>query len=272
MIIRLWGVRGTSPTPEKDKMKTGGNTACIEVELDDESIVILDAGSGIIPLGRYLVEKYKKLPPIYIFLTHTHWDHLQGFPLFKPLFQQGAVINIYAPRKTTRNLEEIMQLQMSDDFWPVDYEHLPCFLNYFDIDEKPIILPNGLSVTPAKHIHPGGAYSYRLEYKGKVFVLNTDTEHYISHLDERVVDISKGADLMIHDAQYTEQEMPYKVGWGHSTWNQAIETAQKAGVKKLGFFHHDPERTDKEINALEKKAQKVFENSFFCREGMEIKL
>lgn len=274
MKICLWGVRGTVPTPELNKIKTGGNTTCVEVIIDDKAIVILDAGTGLIGLGRYILEKYKDkpLPPIYIFLTHTHWDHIDGFPFFGPLYQKGARIQIYGPAKDDRTLEELILLQMDDSFCPINYHDLPSFIDFYDIEERTITLHNDLAITSKKHIHPGGAYSYRLEYKGKVFVFNTDVEHYATYLDKRVIEISQFADLMLHDAQYTSDQMETRIGWGHSTWEQAVEVAKLAGVKRLGFTHHDPERSDKEINILEKKAQKQFENSFFCKEGMIIEL
>lgn len=270
MQICLWGVRGTVSTPEINKIKTGGHTTCIEVIVDDKAIVVLDAGTGLISLGKYLLEKYQDipLPPIYIFLTHTHWDHIEGFPFFGPLYQKGARIQVYGPTRDDRTLEELILLQMDDAFCPINYHNLPSFIDFYDIEERTITLHNGLSITSKNHIHPGGAYSYRIEYKGKVFVFNTDVEHYATSLDQRVVDISQHADLMIHDAQYTSEQIESRIGWGHSTWEQALEVAKLANVKRLGFTHHDPERTDKEIDMLEKKVKKIFPHSFFCREGM----
>ncbi|MGL4676216.1 MAG: MBL fold metallo-hydrolase [Brevinema sp.] len=274
MRIRLWGVRGTIPTPEQNKIKTGGNTTCVEVRTDDQAIVILDAGTGLVPLGGSILKEFegKKIPPIYIFLSHTHWDHLYGFPFFGVLFQKGAQINFYGPIKTHRTLEETILMEMDYDFCPISYTKLPAFINFFDIEERTITLPNGMLVTSKKHIHPGGAYGYRIEHQGKVFTFNTDVEHYTTHVDERVVELSFNADLMFHDAQYTEDQIEHRIGWGHSTWQQAVEVAKQANVKILGLTHHDPERTDREINLLEKKVRKQFENSFFCREGMIIDL
>ena len=274
MKITFWGVRGTLPTPDINKMKTGGNTTCVEVRIGTDMIIIFDAGTGIVNLGRKLLKEFpgQTMPPIYIFFTHTHWDHLQGFPFFNVLFCKGAQINIYGPIGKNRSLEDQILMQMDDDFCPISYQKLPSYIDYFEIGEEETLLPNNVQVTSKKHIHPGGAYSYRVEYDGKVFVFNTDTEHYVTRLDQRVVDISKDADLMVHDAQYTEDQMETHVGWGHSTWQQAVSVAKEANVKQLGFTHHDIEISDKEINALERKAKKAFENSFFCREGVTIEL
>ncbi len=274
MKIRFWGVRGTISTPYIDMIKTGGSTTCVEVTTDEKNVIILDAGTGLVALGRELMKEYKdkKMPKIHLFLTHTHWDHLNGFPFFAPLFCKNAEINLYAPAKKTRNLKDIILTQFDDDFSPITLGELPCVLNFFDIEEKTIDISKDLKITSQRHFHPGGAYGYRIEYKGKVFVFNTDVEHENGQIDQRVVDISKDADLMVHDAQYTEDQMKDRVGWGHSTWQQAVEVSRLAGVKQLGLTHHDPERTDKEVNALEKKAKKQFENSFFCRYGLEIEL
>ncbi len=274
MKITFWGVRGTLPTPDMDKMKTGGNTSCVEVRINEDMIIIFDAGTGIVNLGKKLLQEFagKKIPPVYLFLTHAHWDHLQGIPFFGVLFCKGAQINIYGPAGKSRSLEELILMQMDDDFCPISYQKLPSYIDYFEIGEEEISLPNGVKVISKKHIHPGGAYSYRVEYKDKVFVYNTDIEHYATRLDQRVIEISQDADLMLHDAQYVEDQMQFHIGWGHSTWQQAVEVAKVANVKQLGLTHHDIKRTDKEINALEKKAKKAFENSFFCREGHTIEL
>ncbi len=275
MKIRIYGVRGTLATPYADRIKTGGNSTCIEVCTDDKEIIILDAGTGLVALGREIARRFphEQIPPIHLFLSHTHWDHLDGFPFFEALFCKGAEINIYAPKKASgRTLEDVVEAQFDDDFSPINLLELPSEIKFFNIDEQTIELSNGTKITSKSHCHPGGAYGYRIEYKGKVFVFNTDTEHLDGVIDQRVVEISKDADLMMHDAQYTEDQLVTRAGWGHSSWQQAVEVAKLAGVKQLGLTHHDPERTDKEIVALEKKTKKQFENSFFCREGMEIKL
>ncbi len=273
MKIQMKGVRGTIATPYMDKMKTGGNTTCIEICTDDKEIIILDAGTGLVSLGHDIIQRFtgKQIPKVHLFLTHTHWDHIDGLTFFEMLFCENVSINIYAPKRES-SIEGIVKALFSDNFCPIDLTNLPCRLEFFDIEEKTITLSNGTKITSKNHTHPGGAYSYRVEYKGKVFVFNTDVEHLGGVIDQRVVEISKDADLMLHDAQYTEKQLITRVGWGHSSWQQAVEVAKLAGVKQLGLTHHDPYRTDKEINTLEKKVKKQFENSFFCKEGMEIKL
>lgn len=274
MKIRLWGVRGSLPTPEKDKMEVGGQTTCIEVRLNDGTVMIFDAGTGIIPFGKSLLKEFhgKKMPKLHLFLTHTHWDHIYGFPFFPPAFQAQTEIIVYGPIKTKRSLEELIIAEMDFDYCPVRFSQLPARITFIELEEQRFELGKGVFLEAKAHLHPGGAYSYRVESDGKVFVLNTDTEHYPSQLDERIIHISRNADFMIHDAQYTDQELEHHIGWGHSSWSQSIEVAKRANVKYLGLTHHDPERTDAEIFAMEKEAQKHFKHLFFCREGMVISL
>jgi len=272
MTITFWGVRGSIPTPEPDKIRTGGHTTCVEVTLNDGTIIIFDAGTGIIPLGKKLVKQFSvdSLKPIYMFLSHTHWDHLYGFPFFALNFIKGAEIDVFGPIKNHKSLEEVILLEMDFDYCPIRFTQLPSIINFIEIGEGRFEFIPGVILEISKHLHPGGAYSYRLEADGKVFVYNTDVEHYPSQLDDRVVHISRDADFMVHDAQYTSEEIERYIGWGHSTWEQAIKVAELANVKQLGFTHHDTERSDDQIDVLEKEAQEKFENSFFCREGMEI--
>lgn len=274
MTITLWGVRGSIPTPELNKMKTGGHTTCIEVSLNDGTIIIFDAGTGIIPLGKKLAKQFKRKipPPIYMFLSHTHWDHLYGFPFFALNFIKGAKIDVFGPIKNHNSLEKVILTEMEFDYCPIRFTQLPSTINFIEIGEGRFEFIPNVILEVSKHLHPGGAYSYRLEADGKVFVYNTDIEHYPSQLDDRVIHISRDADFMIHDAQYTPKELEKHIGWGHSSWEQAVQVANLAHVKKLGFTHHHVDRTDKQIDALEKKAQKQFANSLFCREKMQITL
>ena len=156
MKITFWGVRGTLPTPDMDKMKTGGNTSCVEVRINEDMIIIFDAGTGIVNLGKKLLQEFagKKIPPVYLFLTHAHWDHLQGIPFFGVLFCKGAQINIYGPAGKSRSLEELILMQMDDDFCPISYQKLPSYIDYFEIGEEEISLPNGVKVISKKTYSP----------------------------------------------------------------------------------------------------------------------
>ncbi|MGL4394382.1 MAG: MBL fold metallo-hydrolase [Brevinema sp.] len=270
MEITLWGVRGSMPTPEADKIKTGGNTTCLEIRLNDGSIVIIDAGTGLIPLGKKLINEFKgkTFPKIYMILTHIHWDHIYGFPFFGLNFMPGVEIDIYGPVQQNMSLRDSLVGSMDFQYCPIKFAQLPSTINFTEIAEgRHTFIPN-INLEVSSHIHPGGAYSYRIEGDGKVFVFNTDVEHYHSRLDPRVVEISKGADLMIHDAQYKQQELVNYAGWGHSSWEQAVAVSKEAQVKVLGLTHHDTSRTDEQVDVLEQEVKVAFNNSVYCREGM----
>ncbi|MGL4560944.1 MAG: MBL fold metallo-hydrolase [Brevinema sp.] len=274
MEITLWGVRGSIPTPENDKIKVGGNTTCVEVRLDDGAIIIIDAGTGLIALGKKLLKEFegKKFPKIHLFLSHIHWDHIYGFPFFGLNFIPGLEIDIYGPVQHAGSLKELLLTSMEFQYCPIRFSQLPSIINFIEIAEGRHDFIDNVIIETCAHIHPGGAYSYRIESSDKVFVFNTDVEHYHSRLDHRIVDISRNADLMIHDAQYKQDELHKYIGWGHSSWEQAVDVAIAASVKKLGLTHHDPMRTDEEVIALEQEVQKVFPNSFYCYETMTFKL
>lgn len=273
MKVKFWGVRGTIATPDVDKMCVGGNTTCVEVRPNDGSIIIFDAGTGLIPCGKSLLKEFegKEIPKIHLFLSHTHWDHLCGFPFFSLNFIEGVYVDVYGPIKENRDLEEVFTTLMNSDFCPISYKTLPSRFSFHNIPEGEVLLSNNIKIIASNHCHPGGAYGYRVEVDGKVFVFNTDVEHQ-NGLDERVIKLSKDADLMVHDAQYIQDELKNHVGWGHSSYEQVIKIAQLAGVNQLGFTHHDVNRTDTDIDTLEQVAQISFSNSFFCREGMIIDL
>ncbi len=274
MVVRFWGVRGSTPITDKDKLEVGGNTSCVEVAIDENRRIILDAGTGIRPLGKQLVQEFQqteKAPKLYIFFSHTHWDHIQGFIFFAPIYIPAFEMHLFGPGRANRHFADVFSGQMQYDYWPVKLSHLPAKIHFYDLSEGGYQL-DGIRVSTKRHIHPGIAYTYRIEHENKTLVYATDTEHFKGTLDERVVEISRGANLLIHDAQYHDDEIESKLGWGHSTWMQAIQVAQQARVEKLALFHHDPERSDQACFAMEKDAQRIFPPTFLAREGMSIVL
>ena len=274
MRVTFWGVRGSTPTPDADKLKVGGNTACVEVEINDNLRIILDMGTGIRHLGNKILAEIKSgvHRKNILLLSHTHWDHLQGFPFFAPIFQPHFDIPLYGPAKANRNLESMFAGQMEYDYWPVKFTQLPAHIHVHELNEGETEIAEGVKVTACRHIHPGVAFGYRIEYQGKNLVYMTDTEHFKNQIDERVVDLSKGTDLLIHDAQYQDKEMDFKLGWGHSSWQQAVHVAQLAEVKQLALFHQDPERSDAQAFEIEAKAKEIFPQSFLAKEGLTIEL
>lgn len=274
MKTRIWGARGSITTPEANKLKVGGNTSCLELEYSGGRI-ILDAGTGIRPLGKKIAREILSgggQRDITIVLSHTHWDHIQGFPFFAPVFLSGVNIHIYGPVKANRRLEQTLSGHMEYDYWPVKFSHLAARFYFHELTEGTHALLDGVSVTCRRHIHPGVAFGYRIEADGKTMVYSTDTEHFQNSLDHRVVELSEGADLLVHDAQYTDDEIQSRYGWGHSTWQQAVQVAREAHVRKLVLFHQDPERADDAAMALEAQAADALPGTALGIEGREFEL
>jgi len=255
-------------------MDFGGNTTCVRLTLSHGYVIIFDAGTGIRQLGKDLIassfEQFDSLP---IVLSHTHWDHVQGFPFFGPAYdpRRKIMIAICGRERVGDNLESLFEAQMQSDFFPVPLKKMGAQFTFMqpDVTEYTGLLGNEWRLL--RHNHPGGAYSYRFTEDDKTFVYCTDIEHG-AVIDERIVELSKDADLLIHDAQYTPAELKERKGWGHSSWEQAIEVAARAGVKRLALVHHDPEHDDHFLTELEKVCQREFSDCFMAREGQEIEL
>jgi len=273
MKVRFWGVRGSIPCPGPETIKYGGNTACIELILDDGVSFIIDAGSGIRELGNYILKKGEiQKNSIKIFLTHTHWDHIMGFPFFAPMYISDARIKIFGPHASEKDsLEEIVGGQWTYNYFPVLHEDLAAKVEYIELEEGEYDIGNGLILKTKFLLHPIACLGYRFEYHDNSFCTVYDTEPF--QKKEEIVDFIKGADLLVHDAQYTEYEYKNsKAGWGHSYMEYAIEVAEMGEVKKLAFFHHDPERTDSQLDALSKKYSSPSVTCFFAKEKEVISL
>ncbi len=305
MNIKFWGVRGSIPCPGPDTIKYGGNTACIEISLKNpDRLIILDAGSGIRELGNALMGRILSEGPLNleIFLSHTHWDHIMGFPFFTPLYIPGTTVKVYGPVSCGSSpLENVVGGQLTYEYFPVRQTELAAEITYIELQEGCYDLGNGVILKVQYLNHPLLCLGYRFEYHDKVLCTAFDTEPFrnifcndpedasydanmalegeevAQQENQRLEAFYRNADLLIHDAQYTSQEYSSsKIGWGHSSAEHAIETAQKANAKRLALFHHDPMRTDKEIDALSAQFCKNTANGklgvFFAREGMEISL
>lgn len=274
MQVKYWGVRGSIPVPEADKLGVGGNTSCVEVQNDAGKRIILDAGTGIRALGHVISQEMSQgaNDEILLLLSHTHWDHIQGLTFFGPLFNQAATVRVYGPARANRRLEQLISGQMEYDYWPIKLSQLPCKLKFIELKEEVYAFDNGFKVTAKRHIHPGGAFGYRIEADGKSVVYCTDAEHFQNQVDNRVVELAANCDLLIHDSQYMDEEMEFKLGWGHSSWQQCIQVANEAKAKTLALFHHDPMRTDDACAEIEAKAKAVRASTVLARENMVMKV
>ena len=274
MKVKFYGTRGSVPTPDPDYFQFGGNTSCILITFSTGRIAILDAGTGIRNLGNDLLRNsHEQYDNINIILSHTHWDHIQGFPYFEPAYdpRRNFTISICGKERVGKDLESLFATQMQNDFFPVPLEKMGANFTFLQPDITSYEHPSGIRLEATKYSHRGDAYGYRIEEGEKILVYCTDVEHK-DGIDPNVVALSRNADLLIHDAQYTTEELKVKKGWGHSSWKQAIEVAKQAGVKKLALFHHDPEHKDTFLSNMENECQKIFPNAFLARENNQIEL
>ncbi len=305
MKVKFWGVRGSIPCPGPLTAKYGGNTVSIELRCTDpDRLIIIDAGSGIRELGNFMMGHDLPKGPINaeLYLSHTHWDHIMGFPFFTPIYLPTTRLKVHGPVSFERDtLETIVGGQMTYRYFPVREAELAADIQYFDLKEGRFDLGDGISLTTKYLNHPILCLGYRFEHQGKVFCTAYDHEPYrnlfitdpddpsydeamaaegdmvASEQNGMVEQYFAGADLLIHDTQYTESEYHNgKYGWGHSTIEHAIATANRVGVKRLALFHHDPMRTDAQLDKLTEiycQPGKFGPTEvFFAREGMEIEL
>jgi phosphoribosyl 1,2-cyclic phosphodiesterase len=274
MKITFYGTRGSIPVAEKEMIQVGGNTSCVLVKFDGGQIAILDSGTGIRKLGNEIISQgIEQFYNIYIALSHTHLDHIHGFPFFKPAYdpRRNFTISICGKGRKERDLETIFSSQMRRDYFPVPMNQMGANFKFWQPDEISYVAGSGVKVVASLHSHPVETYGYRFEEKGKVLAYITDIEH-INGIDPNVVKLAEKADLLIHDAQYTPEELKEKKGWGHSSWEQAVEVAERAGARKLALFHHDPEHTDNFLFRMENECRKRFDSAFLAIEGQSIEI
>jgi phosphoribosyl 1,2-cyclic phosphodiesterase len=287
MKATFWGVRGSIPTPGKQYIKYGGNSSCMDMRLDDGTLLIFDAGTGIRPLGVKLMKEKKPLH-INLLLSHGHMDHVHGFPFFAPAYMNKNIITIYGcPKIPGRSVSDYLSRQMGDVYFPVEFDGLPArreYVNHCGICENGEHLTFGkASVFSCGNNHPGGSIAYKIIEKKKSFIYMTDNELGLDSADafpmEQFIEFCRGVDILVHDAQYTPHE--YKTltkGWGHSTYEQCAHLATQAGVKKLVLFHHDPEHDDRKVDDMLAKTQILLKKlggrtrCTSAREGMSLTL
>jgi phosphoribosyl 1,2-cyclic phosphodiesterase len=251
LTIKFWGVRGSIPSPGAATVRYGGNTACVSLHLDGGRTLILDAGTGIRTLGQVLAADDGD---IFVLLSHPHWDHIQGFPFFQPLYQAGRNIYVFPTPRGQTLLCTVLE-QMDGAHFPVHADALPSNTQCITRDVMPFLRHHGFGIAEIATNHPGGSSGYRIEARGRSVVYLTDNELAPPYAEttsfEAFVQFCRYADVLIHDAQYLASDMPHKHGWGHSLVSQVRELAAAAEVRRLVLFHHDPDRTDNELDGIE---------------------
>jgi len=291
MKVKFWGVRGSYPTPGADTVKFGGNTSSVEIQAGDRTI-ILDAGTGIIPLGRELA-KGKRVVELLLLFSHLHHDHTQGFPFFVPAYMPNAKLHIYGPDGTHESMKNVLERNQSSETFPLGLRDMASSKDIQAVREAQVIVWDEAGVRVVEsgvglsdeaviiHIHksyahPGGVFVYRIMWRDKSVVYATDTEGYVG-TDKRLVKFAKDADVLIHDAQYSDEHywgqldgLPATQGFGHSTVTMAAEVAASARTGKLVLFHHDPAYKDDMVADMERMAKNLYANSVAAYEGLEI--
>jgi phosphoribosyl 1,2-cyclic phosphodiesterase len=278
MRLKFYGTRGSIPVCDAGFQQFGGNTTCLQITFTDTNrVAIIDAGTGIRNLGRDLRAMGHKQDQIFIAFTHFHWDHIQGFPFFPQAYDPGQKITLLTlgREQTVTDLRGIFEVQMQEEYFPVQLDRMGAtfeFLQVADASRHFTTINNVPTVVSTqRHNHPGGAYSFRIERNGKALVVCTDVEHG-DQIDQRLVELARGANLLVHDAQYTAEELQKRRGWGHSSFDQAMQVAEMAGVKRLALTHHDPEHDDEFLQRMENLCRERFPDVVVAREGMEIQL
>ncbi|MBN2140402.1 MAG: MBL fold metallo-hydrolase [Desulfovibrionaceae bacterium] len=293
MIVTFWGTRGSLPAPGPDTVKYGGNTTCIEVNGPGDARLILDAGSGIRPLGLKLA---KSMPvKCLLFITHTHWDHIHGLPFFVPLFVPGNEIVVHGPPDPVamKGIEDVLDIQLAYPHFPVRSVELKAKIRYLTLRESQEIEDSGFKVASLLMNHPALTFGYKVCCNGRTLFFTGDHEpffniyspgeegfaDYEASVRERlkgITDFVSGADLLIADAQYTPEEYGQKVGWGHSSYAHCLNLAARAGVKKVCLTHHEVTRTDRELDALQDRvsglARDLGVSALFAAEGLSLEI
>ena len=279
IYIDFWGVRGSVPSPGSETIRYGGNTSCISITVENK-ILILDAGTGIRNLGSSIIEQSDL--KIFVIITHTHWDHIQGFPFFTPIYQPNRPVYMF-PTLHKKNLVLSSLIdQMDGAHFPLTPDQVPSNFNFITENPLNFLSKNGFHMELVPMNHPGGAFGYKIKFDDTVICYFTDNEidpPYPKSIElNELTKQCKNADVLIHDAQYTEDDMPFKHGWGHSLISQVTDLGKTANVKNLVYFHHDPDRTDDELDAQLEKASKTLQENdssvkpYFAYEGLKLTL
>lgn len=284
--VKFWGVRGSIPVPGPRTVKYGGNTACLEVRSAEGDWIIFDAGTGIRSLGDSL--NLSKSHDIHIMISHPHWDHINGFPFFTPIYIPGNTVTVYGPSTFESTMEDIITGQMKYSYFPVRTAELQAKISFRDLKEEAFKIGN-ITIQTLFLNHPVTCLGYKLSYDNRVFIYLGDNEPYYNvyrdgdaevetmarQMNQRLESFVSGADTLVTDSQYTPEEYPGHVGWGHSTTHHVVNMGVRAGVKRLFFFHHEPNRSDEELDFIVRHYRGVVRGKGFnmrleaAREGFQ---
>lgn len=277
MKLKFYGTRGSIPVCDAGFQQFGGNTTCFQITFPDiNQIAIVDAGTGIRNLGRDLRAMGHKQEQIVLAFTHFHWDHIQGFPFFPQAYDPAQKLTLLTlgEHQEITDLKQVFETQMQSVYFPVQLNHMGASFRFVQMQKATGQLDElneSTTISAYKLNHPGGAYAFRIERDGRVLVICTDVEHGKT-LDPGVVEFATNADILVHDAQYTTEELATRTGWGHSSYEQAMQVAELAGVKRLVMTHHDPDHDDDFLTRMEKLCQERFKECLLAREGMELEM
>jgi len=272
MQITFWGVRGSTPTPHPRTLKYGGNTPCVELQTPEGHRIIFDCGTGLTHLGKQLSTA---TPPeglrLMVFLTHFHWDHIQGLPFFAPLYDARNQVYFHCFENQGMTGKDALGGLMLNPYFPVDMTVMKGQKNFYTVGEETLQLFD-VEITSRHVNHPQGCLGFRVRAETGVFVYVTDHEHGVPQFDQNVRLLAEGADVLVYDAQYTPAEYRSHVGWGHSTWEEAISVARDAGVRDLVLFHHDPDHSDLFLDKMLIQARAYFPQLHGAMEGTQVNI
>ncbi len=290
-LVRFWGTRGSIPTPGQATKRFGGNTSCVELSVDGV-LMICDGGSGLRELGLSLSEQRGAPVEAHMFFSHMHWDHIQGFPFFVPAYSEQTKLHVYEVNKGQTRIKKMLHGQMSSDYFPVRFSDLGAQILSSNLEGGGTSV-DGVTIRSFEQHHPGRSYAYSFEKGGRKFVYATDNEVDLTlknrqesledneiprEAPEGFLDFIRDADLLVADGQYTDEEYPAKLGWGHARANTLVDAAIAAGVKQLAIYHHDPMHSDLKVDSIIQAAQTRAEargaavTVFGAREGLALKL
>jgi phosphoribosyl 1,2-cyclic phosphodiesterase len=297
MKFKFWGVRGSIPSPGHRTVRYGGNTTCIEVRSDDDTLIIIDGGTGIFPLAQSLVASGKRPIEANIFITHSHWDHIHGLPFFSPLFIKGSRVRLHGALDpdTGKGVEHVMAVQLQNSYFPVSETQMDATIEYRTLTVGQPVQLSDATVSNVVMSHPVTDLGYRIECNGKSMFFSGDHEplfniHTPDHPDhaafqaqvdqrtQAIDDLIRGTDVLVIDCSYTREEYPSKIGWGHGTFDTALAMALRAGAKTLYCTHHEPTRSDDELEAVFAEVMARYTSQlnglqvFLAYEGLEVEV